>query len=69
MGQLGSHWMDLNEIWFFGIFRKSVEKNQVSLKADEHNAYCASLYIYDSISLTSSKKVVKKITTIVPFMR
>ena len=26
MEQLGSHWTDLNEIWYFSIFRKSVEK-------------------------------------------
>jgi len=30
MEQLGSHWRDFHEIWCLGIFRKSVEKIQVS---------------------------------------
>jgi hypothetical protein len=32
MEQLGSHWTDFHEIWYLSIFRKSVEKIQVSLK-------------------------------------
>jgi hypothetical protein len=30
--QLGSHWMNFHEIWYLGIFWKSVEKVQVSSK-------------------------------------
>ena len=37
MEQLGSHWTDFHEIWYMNIFRKSVEKIQVSLEADKHN--------------------------------
>jgi hypothetical protein len=39
MKQLGSHWTDFHEIWYSGIFRKSVEKIQVSLKSDGKNRY------------------------------
>jgi hypothetical protein len=35
MEQLGSsHWNDFCEIWYVSIYRKSVEKIQVSLKSD-----------------------------------
>jgi hypothetical protein len=30
--QLGSHWTDFYEIWYLSIFKKSVDKMQVSLK-------------------------------------
>ena len=33
MEQLGSHWMDFSKIWYLIIFRKSVEKIQVSLRS------------------------------------
>jgi hypothetical protein len=36
MEQLASNWMDLHEIWYLGIFRKSVEKIQVSLKSHKN---------------------------------
>jgi hypothetical protein len=35
--QLGSHWTDFHEIWYLSVFRKSVEKIQVSLKYDRNN--------------------------------
>jgi len=35
--QLGSHWTDFHYIWHLCIFRKSVEKIQVSLKSDKNN--------------------------------
>ena len=38
MEQLGSHWTDFHEIWFW-IFRNSVRKNQVSLKMDKRIGY------------------------------
>jgi len=31
--KLGSHWMIFHSIWYLSIFRKSVEKNQVSVKS------------------------------------
>ena len=39
MEQLSSHWRDFHEVWCFRIFRKSVEKIEISLKSDENNAY------------------------------
>jgi hypothetical protein len=39
MEQLSSHWMDFHEIWYLGIFRKSVEKTKVSLKSDKNKGY------------------------------
>jgi hypothetical protein len=37
MEQLGSHWTDFHEIWYFNIFQKFAKKIQVSLKSDTHN--------------------------------
>jgi hypothetical protein len=53
--QLGSHWTAFHEIWYLGIFRKSVEKIQVSLKSDKNKGYFTwrPICIYD-ISLNSS---------------
>ena len=39
MGQLGSHWTDFHEILYLSIFRKSVEKIQVSLKSNKNKGY------------------------------
>jgi hypothetical protein len=54
--QLCSHWTDFNEILYLSIFRKCVQKIQVSLKHDRNNGYRTwkSIYIYDHISLSSS---------------
>jgi hypothetical protein len=38
MDQHGSHWIDFHE-WYLSIFKKSVEKMQVSLKSDKNNGY------------------------------
>jgi hypothetical protein len=38
MEPLCSHWTDFREIWHLSIFRKSVEKIQVSLKSDKITA-------------------------------
>jgi hypothetical protein len=35
--QLRSHWKDFHKILYLCIFRKSVEKIQVSLKSDQNN--------------------------------
>ena len=34
---LGSHWTNFHEILYLSIFRKSIEKVQVTLKSDEYN--------------------------------
>ena len=39
MEQLGSLWTDFHEISYLRVFRKSVEKIQVSLKSDKNNEY------------------------------
>jgi hypothetical protein len=39
MEQLGSYWTDFYGILYFRIFRKSVEKIQVSLKSDKNSGY------------------------------
>ena len=54
--QLGSHWTDFHEIWYLNIFRKSVEKIQLSLNSDKNNLYFTwrPMYICDHISPISS---------------
>jgi hypothetical protein len=39
MEQLGSHRTDFHEFWYLSIFRKSVEKIQVSFKSDKNKGY------------------------------
>jgi hypothetical protein len=39
MEQLCSHWTDFHEICYLGMFRKSVETIQFSLKSDKNNGY------------------------------
>jgi len=57
MEQLSCHWTDFLEIWYLGIFRKSSEKIQVSLKSDKNNGNFTwrSINILDHISFISSK--------------
>jgi hypothetical protein len=54
--QLGSHGPDFHEILHLSVFRKSVEKIQVSLESDKNKGYFTRrpVYIYDNISLNSS---------------
>jgi len=37
MEQLGCHWTELHVICYLTVFRKTVEKIQVSLKSDKNN--------------------------------
>jgi hypothetical protein len=55
MEQLGSYWTDFHEIWYLIIFRKHVEKIEVSLKSEHNNGYFTwrPKYIFDRISLSS----------------
>ena len=39
MEQIVSHFTDFHEIWYLSIFKKSVQKIQVSLKSDMSNEY------------------------------
>jgi hypothetical protein len=39
MEQFGSHWTDFHEIWYLSIFRKCVNKIEVSLKSDKKDRY------------------------------
>jgi hypothetical protein len=57
MEQLGSHLTDFREILYLRIFRKSVEKFQVSLKSDKNNGHFTGrpVYICNSISLNTSQ--------------
>ena len=56
MAQLCSPWTDVHDIWYLSVFRKFVEKIQVSLKSENNNWYFTQKpkYIYDNISLNSS---------------
>ena len=49
MEQLGSYWKDFHEIWYLKIFRKYVEKIQLSLKSGKNDGYFTSwpMHIYD----------------------
>ena len=55
MEQLGSHWTDFDEIWYFRLFLKPVDKVQVSLKSNENNGYFTwrRFDIFDDILLNS----------------
>jgi len=39
MEQLGFHWMDFHEIWYWRTFLNSIEKIQVSLKSDKNKGH------------------------------
>jgi hypothetical protein len=47
--QLGSHWKNFRKILYLSIFRKSIEKGQVSLKSDKNSEYFKGrpMHIYD----------------------
>ena len=56
MEQFDSHWTNFLEVWYFSIFRKCVEKIQVSLKSDKNKWYFTWIPInmFGRISLISS---------------
>jgi len=55
MEQSGSYWSDYNEICYWNIFRKSVEKIQIPLKSDKNyeNFTWRPVLMYEHISLKS----------------
>jgi hypothetical protein len=60
---LGSHWMAFHESSYLSIFRKSVEKIQVSLKSDKNNGHFMwrPMYIYNiSLNSTQNEKYFRK---------
>jgi hypothetical protein len=59
-----AHWTDFHEIWYLRIFKKSIEKIQVSLKSDNYNGHDIqkTMDIYD-ILLNSTMRNVDKIKT------
>jgi len=44
--QLGSHWTDINEIWYLSIFRNTVKKILDSLTSDKNNGYFTYHFIH-----------------------
>jgi hypothetical protein len=56
MEQLGSHWNDFRKIWYLNVFRKSVEKIQLSLTPDKNNWYFTwrPIFIFYYMSFISS---------------
>jgi hypothetical protein len=50
MEQLCSHWKHFHKIWYLRIFRKSVEKIQVSLKSEKNNGALYTTYTFMIIS-------------------
>jgi hypothetical protein len=56
MEQLDSYWTHFHVSWYLMIFKKIVERIQVSLKHDKNKGYFTwrPLYIYNNISLISS---------------
>jgi len=79
MEQLGSHWKDFHEIWHFSIFRKSIEKIQVSLKSARNNkhftwspiriflSYLAHFFLEREMFQTRFKKKSKHISCSIAF--
>ena len=55
---LCSHWRDFHDIWCLSIFRKYVEKIQVSLKYDENNGYFIRrpISIFDHVSISTFRR-------------
>ena len=63
--QQASQWTDYDDIWYLSIFRKSVEKIQVSLQSDKNNSYFkwrpVHIYDYISVSYSQNENVSKKV--------
>jgi hypothetical protein len=57
MNQMGSHSTDFHRIWHLRIFRKPVEKIQVSLKSDKYKGYFTwrPMCVYYNLSSNSSE--------------
>ena len=62
METLGSLWTDFYEIWYFSIFRKSVQKIQVSLKSDKNKGYFTWRPIYMFIIYRSNQLRIRNVS-------
>jgi hypothetical protein len=49
MEKLGYHWTNFYEIWYWNIFRKFVDKIQVSVKSDKNNEYFTWIPMYITV--------------------
>jgi hypothetical protein len=69
MQQLSFHWADFHEILYLSIFKKSIEKIQVSLKLDKKEGYftCRKYTFLKSCLTQFCLKVVEKLKTRVLF--
>jgi hypothetical protein len=71
MGQLGSHWMDFQEIWYLNIFRNSVQKCKFNyhlkiIMDTLHEGLCTCMetpLLGSSYKKKYFRKIVKKIET------
>ena len=61
MEQLSSHWRYFNEFWYLMIFRKSVEKIQVSLQFDKNNGHFTLRPIY---FLITSRSIILRVRNV-----
>jgi hypothetical protein len=63
--RLGYRWKDFHAIWYWRIFRKSVEKIQVALKFDKNNGFftrkTVCIYDYNSLNSSQNKKYFRPI--------
>ena len=62
MEQLGSHWTYFHDIWHLRIFRKCVEKTEISLTSDKNNGYCTWRPIYTCLII--SRSVLRRIKSV-----
>ena len=53
MEQLGSKWIDYDEIWYLSNFQKSIENIEDSLKSDKNNEYFTRRLLYICITSRS----------------
>ena len=64
MEQLGSHWADFREIWYLILFRKFVEKIQVSLRSDKNNGHFTCIFRWIVLRMKNvSGRACRKIKT------
>ena len=58
--QLRSHWTNFHQIWYLSIFRKSLEKIQVSLKSGKNNGYFWWRHVQGGSNITGTDLCVNK---------
>jgi hypothetical protein len=62
MKQLGSHWTDFHENWYFSIFQNSFEKIQISLKSNKNNGYFKRRAMYLFITSRSTLLTISNVS-------